>query len=670
MYDYQRQLYLTTALNEASLKYYNGEESEFSDTEFDLLLHELQELEKKNDFVFPDSPTLRVGSDIQKEFKKGTHPVPMLTIENTYKDEGLLEWAEKMNKEWGASVFLVGTKFDGVSLELKYSKGQLISAVTRGDKNVGDDVTANAKTIWDIPLEINYEKDIYIRGEVLLPRSRLAKINEDRVAAGEKTFANTRNACSGSLKTLDPKITAKRGLIFRAWDCITEESFDEMWQKMKFVKSLGFKIGTEPMACTLESLIETVNDFKRDIDTLKAEGHVDYDYDGVVVKIDDCYKQKTIGIKDTRAIEWGIARKWNEENEAETVLLGVDWQVGRTGVLTPVGRLEPVEVNGVTVTNVTLHNYSFIEKNDIMLWDWVRITRSGGVIPYVIGRLERYDGQVTQSIKRPEKCPICGAEVKSDGEFIICTNPLCEGKVTGKIIQFCSKDCMDIKTIGEKVVEDLVNMTLVENYWDLYTLKKRFSPLELVEILGPGYGETSVINMLSAIEESKNKPFESVLASLSIPGVGKVTGRVLAKAYGNIDNLSSATVESLADIDGIGEVMSKDIYNWFHSDFGERSVKFLKENGFNVQIEGVLDEIPYRPLDELKICFTGKSERFSGDEVEDFLESLGAKCGHSVSGALNYLITGSKPGGSKVKKAEELGVEIITEKDFYEKFGI
>lgn len=669
MYDYQRQLYLTTALNAASLKYYNGEESEFSDTEFDLLLHELQELEKKNDFVFPDSPTLRVGSDLQKEFKKGYHPVPMLTIENTYNDEGLLEWAEKMDKDWGAKVFFVGTKFDGVSLELKYSDGKLISAVTRGDKNMGDDVTANAKTIWDIPLEINYKKDIYIRGEVMLPRSRLAKINEERVAAGEKTFANTRNACSGSLKTLDPKITAKRGLIFRAWDCITDESFDEMWQKMKFVKSLGFKIGTEPMACTIESLIETVNDFKRDIDTLKAEGHVDYDYDGVVVKIDDCYKQKTIGIKDTRAIEWGIARKWNEENEAKTVLLGVDWQVGRTGVLTPVGRLEPVEVNGVVVTNVTLHNYSFIEKNDIMIWDCLRITRSGGVIPYVIGRLGRYDGQFLQPIKRPEKCPICGAEVKSEGEFIMCTNPLCEGKITGKIIQFCSKDCMDIKTVGEKVVEDLVNSELISDYWDLYALKE-LSVETLISRLGEGYGELSVTNMLNAIEESKKKPFENVLAALSIPGVGKVTARTLAKEYKTLAKLYEADVESLANIDGIGEVLSRAIYDWLHSEFGQRSYTFMYSYGFNTEIEQPMDEIAYRPLEGLKICFTGKSERFSGDEVEDFLESLGAKCGHSVSGALNYLITGLKPGGSKIQKAKDAGVEIIPEKEFYEKFGI
>ena len=673
-YGLQHQVYLTYMLDEASKKYYRGEDSGISDEDFDMYMHELMELEEKNGQVFPNSPTKRVGSDIQDGFKKGKHPSPMLTINNTYNDDGLQEWVDKTHKmllEWNPSrseTYLIGTKFDGVSLELHYHDCHLVQALTRGDKMVGDDVTENAKTILDIPIDLVCSNgDIYVRGEVMLPKSRLDAINKEREANGEEKFSNARNACTGSLKQLDPKITKQRGLIFRAWDLLGYEAgVDTMEDKLYILQNLGFNIGeVGPMVCTFNDVVSETTKMRE----LLLESGVDYDYDGIVVKINETDIQENIGTKDTRAIEWGIARKWNDK-VVETVLLDVDWQVGRTGVLTPVARLEPVECGGVTVTNATLHNLGFIRKNDIMKYDWLKIVRSGDVIPYIEGvDLDLREGGVRYHVESPVKCPICGGNLEYEGELIKCTNVDCSAQITGKILQFCSKDCMDIKTIGEKVVEDLVATTLVKNYWDLYRLKE-YMIGSLVNILGQGYGELSVNKMINAIEQSKKRPFENVLAALSIPGVGKVTGRLLANHFKTIDCLANATVIELLSIDGIGAVMVKDIYDWFHSDFGQYSVKFLKENGFNISVEESIDEIPYRPLDDLKICFTGKSERFSGDEVEDFLESLGAKCGHSVSGALNYLIIGLKPGGSKVKKAEDLGVEIISEKEFYEKFGI
>lgn len=672
-YDAQRQLYLTVTLNAASKKYYNGEDSGLSDTDFDLYFHELQELEKKNGYAYPDSPTKRVGSDIQKEFKKGHHPSPMLTIDNSYQDDGLKEWVEKIhstlleNFPLQSETYIVGTKFDGVSLEIKYSDGHLAQALTRGDKNIGDDVTENAKTIFDIPLFINHKGTLYVRGEVMLPKSRLNKINEEREKNGEEKFANSRNACSGSLKQLNPKITAQRGLIFRAWDCIGEPfGVFDMEGKLEFLKDLGFNTGEVPCRiCLFKDVVKETNELKKLLD----ESHVDYDYDGVVVKVNETHFQEYFGTKDTRSIEWGIARKWNDK-VVETVLLDVDWQVGRTGVLTPVARLEPVECGGVTVTNATLHNLGFIRKNDIMKYDWLKIVRSGDVIPYIEGvDLELREGGVRYPVETPVKCPICGGELEYEGELIKCINPTCEAKISRKIIQFCSKDCMDIKTIGESTVEDLVNANLISDYWDLYELRN--IPMEeLLSRLGAGYGELSINNMLSAIEDSKNRPFESVLASLSIPGVGKVTARLLAKVFQNIEVISGIEIDNLTHVNGIGDVMANDIYDWFHSDFGIHSVECMKKYGLNTSVLFEETEPAIRPLEGITVCFTGKSSRYSGDEVEKVLEAAGAKCTHSVSKSMDFLITGDKPGSSKVKKAEELGVKIISEKVFFDYFGI
>ena len=673
-FDIKRQFYLTNILNEASKKYYRGEDSGISDEDFDMYLHELMDLEKKNVFVYDNAPTKRVGSDIQEGFKKGKHPSPMLTINNTYNDEGLQEWVGKMHKMFleengfRSETYLIGTKFDGVSLELHYHDCHLVQALTRGDKMVGDDVTENAKMILDIPIDLICSNgDIYVRGEVMLPKSRLEAINNEREANGEEKFSNARNACTGSLKQLDPKVTKQRGLIFRAWDLLGYEAgVDTMEDKLYILKNLGFNVGeVGPIVCTFKDVVsETAK--MRDI---LLESGVDYDYDGIVVKINETDIQERIGTKDTRAIEWGIARKWNDK-VVETVLLDVDWQVGRTGVLTPVARLDPVECGGVIVTNATLHNLGFIRKNDIMKYDWLKIVRSGDVIPYIEGvDFELREGGVRYPVETPIKCPICGGNLEYEGELIKCTNPLCEAKTSRKIIQFCSKDCMDIKTIGESTVEDLVNAGLIENYWGLYELLE-FPVVDIVEKLGAGYGILSVGNMLNAIAESKNRPFENVLVSLSIPGVGKVTARVLAKAFQNIDVISTLNPDNFMNINGIGEVMANDIYDWFHSDFGIYSVECMKKYGLNTSIIFEETEPAIRPLEGMTVCFTGKSFRFSGDDVERNLESAGAKCTHSVSMSMDFLIIGDKPGSSKVKKAEELGVEIVSEKEFYDRFGI
>ena len=665
------QLQLTNLLDQASIQYYNGWETQFTDTEFDLALKKLQQMEKESGVIYPNSPTIRVGSDLQDGFKKAEHPKPMFTIENTYDAKGFNKWCSDMWDKHQTMEFNVSIKYDGVSCELWYENGILVKAVTRGDKNIGDDITENVKTIKNIPIILPLETDIqkkhmiYVRGEILMPKSKLKEINEQRIKDGLVPFANTRNACSGSIKQLNPKITASRGLIFKAWDIFYDDKFPfkfiTMDQKINHLEELGFyyENGTRPFYTS--SLFDfDLCKFKNKIDAM----NLDYDYDGVVIKLNDITIQDKVGTKDTRALEWAIARKWNEDLEVETELRSIDWQVGRTGVLTPVGRLEPVECNGVIISNVTLHNLDFINSMNILIGDILKITRSGGVIPYVIGSRP---GRYAEIPSLPKKCPVCGADTYRDGALIKCSSNNCSAKIIGRIMQFCSKECMDVRNIGEAVIEDLVSYGLVSNIADLYTLKDRYTISGLIDILGDGYGEKSVSKMLDAIEESKNKPFENVLASLSIPNIGKVMGRVLSKEFGNIDNLFNAKIADLINIDGIGDIMAFDIINWFNEpnnivmlgDLQRAGLKMVSDISANVE----------KKENGIKVCFTGASSRFSGDAVEKFLEDNGFKC-VGVSKSLNYLITGNKPGPSKLKKATELGVEIITEEDFYNKFNI
>lgn len=662
---------LTNILSQASIDYYNGKTSKLSDEEFDVLFKQLQKLEKSTGIVYPNSPTQRVGSDIQDKFKKGEHPKPMFTIENTYDDNGLSEWVLSMYEKYKIEKYNISIKYDGVSCELWYEDGILVKALTRGDKLIGDDITENVRTIKNIPLVLYsklYKKEtIYIRGEILMPKSTLNKINNDRIKKGLDIFANTRNACSGSVKQLDPKVTASRGLIFKAWDVfkIDNDNFHTMEEKINFLESIGFyyEKGTKPFTVDINEIVEgnimnKVSKFKDTIDLL----NLDFDYDGIVIKVDDIKVQDKIGTKDTRAIEWGIARKWNEDREVRTELLDVEWQVGRTGILTPVGRLKPVICDGVEISNVTLHNWDFIKEKNIKILSNLRITRSGGVIPYVIDAINT--GKEKEIIY-PYYCPICGSKVVSHTDVLIsCSNENCPAIVEGKIIHFCSKECMDIRGVGESVVKDLIKSNLITCIEDLYKLK-RYTPEELSNILGEGYGVKSCQNIIKSIEDSKKKTFANVLAGLSIPNVGKVMARLLANTFKNIKNFLNAKLEELLGLEGIGEILANEIYKWINTPNNINMCRNLEQEGLIME---VIEEVKLNN-NGLKVCFTGTSNRFTGDNIEKFLEENGFKCS-GISKKLDYLIIGEKPGPSKVKKAEEYGVTIISENNFYEKYNL
>ena len=695
MIDKQQHLYeLTEELDNASRLYYQGKESGIANTEFDLKLKELQALEKELGKVLPNSPTQRVGSDLQKEFKKIKHPFPMLTIENVYTDDELIDWNFKMRSEHNdrALVYNVSVKYDGISCELHYKDGLLESGSTRGDKNVGDDITENVKTIKSVPLKLASSKysmgDVYVRGEILMPKSSLKRVNAQLLADGKKTFANCRNACSGSVKQLDPKVTASRGLIFRPWDFFSEEFvITTQTDKSDVLKALGFtyEAGTEPWSTKgnlPQDLINEINIFYEKLKSLD----LDYDWDGIVIKVNSVSLQEEIGTKDNRSIEWGIARKWNEDKEVITRLKNVTFQVGRTGNITPVGELLPVPCDGVVISNVILNNEQYIKSLDIKINKPIKIVRSGSVIPKAIGSATEEEycaftygegqpwpllGHIYHPVVFPESCPVCGCKLEKVGEIWKCPNNLgCPAQRDGLMQQWCSKQCMDIEGVGPSVIYDLSEKLNINHPLDLYALARDIPVSVAIYNLGEGYGEKSVKTLYKNIEASKTKPFENILFGMGIPGIGKENAKILAKHFKSLEKMISAKLEDFDEVEGIGPVLASNIFEWM-KEYGLMWLDFLKELGMAVEYSsGISNAQNEQILEGMNLVFTGKSAHWEGDDVEAVFSSYGAKCGHGVSKKTTYLITGDKPGGSKVAKAKQLGIEIISEEDFIAKYSI
>ena len=687
---------LTDLLDQASRVYYseNGADTGMSDTEFDMKLKRLQELERELGYSLPYSPTKRVGSDLQTEFKKIKHPFPMLTIENTYNNEELVEWLTKMSEKHGGKdiEYDVSVKYDGISCELHYRDGILVSGSTRGDKNVGDDITENVKTIKSVPLKlqdnVNASGDVYVRGEILMPKSSLLKLNEALEAEGKKPFANCRNACAGSVKQLDPRVTASRGLIFRPWD-FWSDSHDVLLQTSKGVilKALGFtyEAGTEPWSTKNASPAKVATMIDIFYEKLKAIC-LDFDWDGIVIKVNSTELQEEIGTKDNRSIEWGIARKWNEDKEVMTRLRKVEFQVGRTGNITPVGVLDPVACDGATISNVILNNEQYIKDLDIKIGKPIRIVRSGSVIPKAVGSATEEEfyratlgpgvpwpavAHLHRPIVFPDVCPACGSKLEKVGEIWKCTNHFgCQAQRGGLMLQWVSKQCMDIEGIGPSVIEDLASSLIAGHPLELYMMTKVMTPEAVAYNLGEGYGVKSIKTMFKNIQASMTKPFETILFGMGIPGVGKENAKAIARELGSLEAIMHASVEQLTSIEGIGQVLAKNIKSWMDS-CGEEWLTGLKELGMATEYKsGVSNAQNEQILEGLNLVFTGKSAHWDGDEVEAVLSSYGAKCGHGVSKKTSCLITGDKPGGSKIAKAKELGIEIMTEEEFIAKHGI
>ncbi len=622
--------------------YYVDDNPLVTDEVYDKLYHEVLVWEQNHpQDIDPTSPTQRVGDMLKEGFKKAKHIDRMWSMEDIFDSNELKKWYEKITKEYPNEQFFVEPKFDGASLNLIYKDGKLIQAITRGDGTIGEDVTNNAKTIHSIPLDIDYKELIEIRGEVLMSIEEFERLNREREENGEPLFANPRNAAAGSLRQLDPSITAKRNLLFQPWG-VGANSLDMEYlsQKMQFIYNLGFRKPPISRICYTVSEIEEVYS-----ELIKMRPTLPVMLDGMVIKVDKIATQKALGytIKYPR---WMVAYKFPAV-EKQTKVLDIKLQVGRTGVITPVAILEPVNIEGVVVERATLHNFDEIERKDIRVGDVVTIIRSGDVIPKIIRVLKEYRDGDEVSIPRPKECPECGSELLDEGALIKCQNLECPARVVNSIIYYASRECMNIDGLGEKIVQMLYERGLVKSIEDLYRLKIE----DLLEL--EGFKEKRASNLINAIQSSKGRECWRFLNGLGIEHIGEVASKKICDSYGL--RFIELTKEDLILLDGFGEEMAESFLEFMrvNRDRVLRLLEIVKPTEPNKT------EIKESPFSGKRVVLTGTMSKPRG-EIKKLLESLGAKVSSSVSKKTDYLIYG-KDAGSKYQKAIELGVKTISE---------
>ncbi len=628
--------------------YYVDDEPIASDEEYDKLARECLEFENKNpNLINPNSPNRRVGGAILKGFKKANHLSRMWSQEDVFNDKELEDWIKRASKVGDNLEFFCQPKFDGASLNLIYENGILKQAITRGDGEIGEDVTQNAMTIQSIPLEIAEKSLIEIRGEVVIKKSDFEDINIERLKNSESTFANPRNAAAGSLRQLDSSITSKRKLFFNAWGVGQNSlNFEKTSQMMDYIFSLGF------VKTPMQTLVKNIDDIKKLYENMiKKRDTFPMLLDGMVIKIDDITTQQDLGFTQ-KFPRWSCAYKFPAV-EKTTKLKDIILQVGRTGVVTPVAIVEPVLIEGANVERATLHNFDEIQRLDLKIGDEIIIIRSGDVIPKITKVLkDRRDGNEKEILK-PTICPDCSSELLIEDIMIKCQNLDCPSRVVNSIIYFASKNCLNIDGLGDKIVELLVNEKKIFDILDLYSLK--YEDLENLE----GFKEKKINNLLNAIENSKNSELYRVLTSLGIEHIGEVASKSICSKFGL--DLVDVSFEDLISIDGIGEQMANSFLEFFrvNRQFVLKLFDILKPK---VTIK---EEAKDNPFKNKTVVITGTMSK-SRDEIKLFLEDLGAKVSSSVSKKTDFLIYG-EDAGSKYDKAIELGIEILTEDEMYSK---
>lgn len=628
--------------------YYVDDEPIASDEEYDKLARECLEFENKNpNLINPNSPNRRVGGAILKGFKKANHLSRMWSQEDVFNDKELEDWIKRASKVGDNLEFFCQPKFDGASLNLIYENGILKQAITRGDGEIGEDVTQNAMTIQSIPLEIAEKSLIEIRGEVVIKKSDFEAINIERLKNSESTFANPRNAAAGSLRQLDSSITSKRKLFFNAWGVGQNSlNFEKTSQMMDYIFSLGF------VKTPMQTLVKNIDDIKKLYENMiKKRDTFPMLLDGMVIKIDDITTQQDLGFTQ-KFPRWSCAYKFPAV-EKTTKLKDIILQVGRTGVVTPVAIVEPVLIEGANVERATLHNFDEIQRLDLKIGDEIIIIRSGDVIPKITKVLkDRRDGNEKEILK-PTICPDCSSELLIEDIMIKCQNLDCPSRVVNSIIYFASKNCLNIDGLGDKIVELLVNEKKIFDILDLYSLK--YEDLENLE----GFKEKKINNLLNAIENSKNSELYRVLTALGIEHIGEVASKSICSKFGL--DLVDVSFEDLISIDGIGEQMANSFLEFFrvNREFVLKLFDILKPK---VTIK---EEAKDNPFKNKTVVITGTMSK-SRDEIKLFLEDLGAKVSSSVSKKTDFLIYG-EDAGSKYDKAIELGIEILTEDEMYSK---
>jgi len=651
---HKRVLELRTLLNQANDAYYDQAQPFMSDQRYDELLKELQALEKTYGLEDPNSPSIRVGGSVSSEFESVQHPVPLLSLDNTYNEEELNEFDQRIQKILGHSNYhyLVELKFDGASIRLRYEKGKLVLGATRGDGQKGDDITKNIRTVADIPLQLegDYPEVVEVRGEAYMEKEAFARLNQRREDEGLTVFANPRNSTAGSLKMQDPKEVAQRPIRFFAFDLLFEDGISRNQdQKLAFIRSFGLPANEYPTLCG--SIAEVHNTISV-LDQLRHE--LPYETDGVVIKVNEESLRETLGTT-SKFPRWAIAYKFQAE-QATTKIRDISLQVGRLGTITPVAELEPVLLAGTTVKRASLHNQEEIQRKDIRIGDLVIVEKAGEIIPQVVEVLPNQLNRGPE-FQFPEHCPACGSKlIKYEGEVAWrCIQLSCPPQIRIKIEHFASRDSMDIEGMGESMVDLLVSEGLIKHYADIYELRKEhLLPLERV-------GDKSASNLIQSIEKSKQQSFERVLYGLGIRFVGKTVAKDLAKAFGSLDRLRAASLEQLLEVDAIGPRIAESVIEFFENPRYQEILDSLKNHG--LQLEMVQAEKESSKLEGKIFVLTGTLATLSRKEASDRIEANGGKTSSSVSKKTDFVLAG-EAAGSKRTKAESLGIPILSEDEF------
>jgi DNA ligase (NAD+) len=641
--------------------YYVENKPEVSDHEYDKLFAELKKLEEQHpESITPDSPTQRVGGQPITGFEQITHAIPMLSIDNTYSEEELRAFDRRVAKliETDKYSYVVELKIDGLAMSLRYEDGILVLGATRGDGTRGDDVTHNIKTIKAIPLKLqdNPPDVLEVRGEVYMPKKAFAKLNEEKEKNGEPLLANPRNAAAGSLKQLDPKITAKRNLSFFAYSLgeTSKPIATTHFENLEKLKKFGLPVNENTTkAKNIDEVIRLCEKFEKQRFTL------DYQIDGLVIKVDELKYYETLGTTG-RAPRWCMSYKYAPE-QAKTKVLSIEVQVGKTGILTPVANLEPVLLAGTTVKRASLHNFDEVERLDIREGDTVIIEKAGEIIPQVAEVKKEHRHKDTKPFGPPSKCPICGSKTEKDpaGVYIRCVSTSCPAQLKEKLRYFAGRDQMDIENLGPALIEQLVDKGHVKDFSDLYKLDI-FTMLSLERM-----AQKSAEKVLDGIEKSKSQMLGRLLSGLGILHVGQQNAEILAEHFGSIEALKNATEQELTSIDQIGPVLAKSIYEYFHNPQNLKVIDKLIAAGVNtIQKKTQKSD----KLEGKTFVVTGTLENFKRDEIERIIKENGGKVSSSVSKKTDYVLAGAEA-GSKLDKAQQLGVKVIDEKQFIEIIG-
>ena len=652
MSDAQEILELRRELNQANYEYYVKDDPTMSDYDYDHKLRRLEELEGAHpELITPDSPTQRVGGKALESFTQVTHRVPLESLQDVFDFDELRAFDQRVRGVEPKVSYSVEPKVDGLSVALEYQDGQFVRGATRGDGLVGEDVTENLKTVKSIPLSIpDVPGTLIIRGEVYMPKKVFHALNEEREKRGEALFANPRNAAAGSLRQLDPKIAAQRRLDIAVFNIqwAENEDFHSHTQGINYLADKGFKVIPHVICSSIEEAVAQVQAI--------GEGRENYpfDIDGAVIKVDDLAQRQTLG-STAKFPRWAAAYKYPPEVKTSR-LTDIVIQVGRTGVLTPKAVLEPVRLAGTTVTNATLHNQDFITEKDIRIGDTVLVRKAGEIIPEVLSVVMEKRPVDAVPYRFPEVCPECGAPVArdEDGAHIRCTGAECPAQLLRNLAHFASRDAMDIEGLGIAVVENLVKAGLVKTPGDLYFLHEEdVAQLERM-------GKKSAQNLLSAIEKSKSQDLSRLLFAFGIRQVGQKAGKILAQRFGSLDNLQAATVEELTQVDDIGAITAQSIVDWFASPQSQHLIARLKEAGVNMQAEQKGEDQRFAGK---TFVLTGTLDRFTRAEATKMIEDRGGKAAGSVSKKTTYVVAG-EAAGSKLRKAQELGVPVLTQEEF------